>query len=126
MHNYTSASVAAAAEELPRLRQEEERLKSALVATGTSLSAARRRASGHLRQAVEASLQQLAMAQSRFDVRIGWEASQVTSSGANGNGGVQTGRMHVPLFIGDEAHALGSHSRRLLLMMHAMCTVEAR
>lgn len=38
-----------------------------------ALSHQRRRASGRLRVAVEACLQGLAMAHSRFDVRIGWE-----------------------------------------------------
>lgn len=94
------------------MRQEEERLKGALVDTGTRLSAARRRASGHLRQAVESSLQQLAMGQSRFDVRIGWESSYATDSGAGGSGmhgsGGQGRRAHVPLFIGEEAEALGT------------------
>lgn len=113
MHTLVCGSCVPCAEELPQLRQEERRLKSALVDTGTRLSAARRRASGHLRQAVEASLQQLAMAQSRFDVRIGWEASYATGSrGVGGNSmhatGGQPARMHVPLFIGDEAQALGS------------------
>ena len=90
------------------MRLEEESLKSALVDTGTRLSVARRRASGHLRQAVEGSLRQLAMAHSRFDVRIGWEASYATDSGAGGNSGSQSGGRHVPLFIGDEAQDLGT------------------
>ena len=44
------------------------------------LSRRRRAAAGHLRVAVESCLAELAMAGSRFDVRIGWEpCAQVTA-----------------------------------------------
>ena len=45
-----------------------------LAAAGAALSLRRRGAAGHLRAAVEAQLAELAMAGSRFDVRIGWES----------------------------------------------------
>lgn len=41
--------------------------------TAVALSGRRRAAAGHLRVAVESCLAELAMAGSRFDVRIGWE-----------------------------------------------------
>jgi hypothetical protein len=45
-----------------------------------ALSGRRRAAAGHLRVAVESCLGELAMAGSRFDVRIGWEpCTQVTA-----------------------------------------------
>lgn len=59
------------------------------------LSAARRTASSHLRTAVEACLHQLAMEQSRFDVRIGWDL--VHSPAGEGES----------LLIGDGATLLG-------------------
>ena len=49
-------------------------LRQALEHKALALSAARRAASSHLRVAVEGCLAELAMGQSRFDVRIGWEA----------------------------------------------------
>lgn len=55
------------------LRAQEAEAAAALQAVAVQLSTARRRASGHLRQAVEANLSRLCMQQSRFDVRISWE-----------------------------------------------------
>ncbi|BDA41836.1 DNA repair protein RecN [Coccomyxa sp. Obi] len=49
------------------------RMKQELAAEGTALSKQRRAAAGQLRVAVEGCLADLAMAGSRFDVRIGWE-----------------------------------------------------
>jgi DNA repair ATPase RecN len=63
------------------------------------LSTSRRSASSHLRTAVEACLRQLAMEQSRFDVRIGWEPVDGPSTDGEG------------LVIGDGAAALGTASR---------------
>eukprot|EP00892_Ulva_mutabilis_P003781 jgi/Ulvmu1/1775/UM118_0015.1 len=63
----------AVAEELPVLRAEASEAEAELQQTAVRLSTARRRASGHLRQAVEGNLARLCMEQSRFDVRIGWE-----------------------------------------------------
>lgn len=48
-------------------------MKQELAAEGTALSKRRRAAAGQLRVAVENCLADLAMAGSRFDVRIGWE-----------------------------------------------------
>lgn len=48
-------------------------MKQELAAEGTELSKQRRAAAGQLRVAVETCLADLAMAGSRFDVRIGWE-----------------------------------------------------
>ena len=76
------------AEELPALRAEAAEAEAALRDAAVQLSAARRRASGHLRQAVEESLSRLAMQQSRFDVRIGWEAA----AAADGGEGIMIGR----------------------------------
>lgn len=50
-------------------------MKQELAAEGTALSKQRRAAAGRLRIAVESCLADLAMAGSRFDVRIGWEPS---------------------------------------------------
>lgn len=66
-----------------------------------ALSAARRAASSHLRAAVERCLSELAMAQSRFDVRIGWDAA------ARGGGGGE-GPAAAALTIGTGAEALGA------------------
>ena len=63
------------------------------------LSAARRQASSHLRAAVERCLRELAMEQSRFDVRIGWE---VHDGAPPASGAAQA------LVIGDGAVALGA------------------
>ncbi|CAL8460865.1 g396 [Coccomyxa elongata] len=51
------------------------RMKQELAAEGTALSKQRRAAAGRLRVAVESCLADLAMAGSRFDVRISWEPS---------------------------------------------------
>lgn len=48
-------------------------MKQELAVEGTALSKQRRAAAGQLRVAVESCLADLAMAGSRFDVRIGWE-----------------------------------------------------
>lgn len=63
-------------------RDDKERLRESLqgrlAAQGSELSRKRKEVAGRLRVAVEASLADLAMAGSRFDIRIGWEqAAQV-------------------------------------------------
>ena len=69
------------AAERPELRQQEREGTAALQAVAVQLSTARRAASTHLRQAVEGCLDRLAMAQSRFDVRIGWEMAGAAADG---------------------------------------------
>jgi hypothetical protein len=55
-------------------------LRGGVAAAAAALSGRRRAAAGHLRVAVESCLAGLAMAGSRFDVRIGWEpCAQVTA-----------------------------------------------
>ena len=55
------------------IEAEAGRARADAVAAAVDLSCRRRAAAGHLRVAVEACLAELAMAGSRFDVRIGWE-----------------------------------------------------
>ena len=50
-------------------------LQEKLAEAGTRLGVRRRAAAGRLRAAVEACLSDLAMAGSRFDVRISWQAA---------------------------------------------------
>lgn len=66
-------AVGGAAGQQESLQQEAAAVEAELAAAGAALSQRRRAAAGHLRVAVEASLAELAMAGSRFDVRIGWE-----------------------------------------------------
>lgn len=51
-------------------------LQQKLAEVGTQLGLRRREAAGKLRAAVEACLTDLAMAGSRFDVRISWQAAK--------------------------------------------------
>ena len=50
-------------------------LQQKLAEAGTQLGVKRREAAGKLRAAVEACLADMAMAGSRFDVRISWQAA---------------------------------------------------
>lgn len=56
------------------IEAEAGRLRGEAAAAAVALSGRRRAAAGHLRMAVESCLADLAMAGSRFDVRIGWES----------------------------------------------------
>ncbi|KAK9798188.1 hypothetical protein WJX73_001384 [Symbiochloris irregularis] len=56
-------------------------LQEKLAAVGVQLGGRRRAAAGKLRAAVESCLADLAMAGSRFDVRIGWQPSAQASEG---------------------------------------------
>jgi DNA repair ATPase RecN len=73
-----------------------------LEAMALELSAARRGASSHLRTAVEGCLAELAMAQSRFDVRIGWEAA------ARGGASAEDSATARSLVIGEAANSVGA------------------
>lgn len=89
------------AEQLPVLRQQESDIRRNLECMAIDLSAARRGASTHLRHAVEGCLTELAMMQSRFDVRIGWELQE----GAVNCGGAGVATLHV----GEAANMIGAH-----------------
>lgn len=86
--------------QLPALRQEQTQLAHDLQTLAVELSRRRRKASGRLRQAVEHSLSRLAMAHSRFDVRVSWDAHP--GRDADGDGGT--------LAIGAAAEALGERA----------------
>ncbi|EIE25588.1 P-loop containing nucleoside triphosphate hydrolase protein [Coccomyxa subellipsoidea C-169] len=75
------------------------RMKQELAAEGTVLSKRRRAAAGQLRVAVESCLADLAMAGSRFDVRIGWEPY------AKG--------LHVPVELAGEVYEAGNQGYRV-------------
>jgi hypothetical protein len=109
------------AEELPVLRQQESNIQKDLVRIAIDLSAARRVASTHLRHAVEGCLKELAMEQSRFDVRIGWELQEGAPEG--GGAGVAT------LHVGEAANMIGAHLRAhvwLLLLRSCHCSNRAK
>lgn len=54
-------------------------LRSSLASRAARLSRSRREAAGRLRAAVEACLADLAMPESRFDVRVGWDAADLSA-----------------------------------------------